>query len=158
MERSGRSILLVDDDAFARDTVRELLETIGYSVACACNGLDALKYLQQNPRPDLILCDLMMPVMNGWVFRIEQQNDPNLAGIPVILFSGIHDAASAAEWLFAQGYLEKPIDVGALMRAVERHCGPAPALAELDDEEEEEEDTPPEHHATRNGPSGGYEV
>jgi len=103
-------VLIVDDNPDTREALGDLLGALGYCVADAADGMEALEYLHSHDRPDLILCDLVMPRMNGWVFRIEQQRDPALAGIPVVFLSGVHDARSAAEYLRAANHLEKPID------------------------------------------------
>src|SRR5438445_696734 len=82
-----RDVLLVDDDFEICDTLSQLLQDEGYSVATASNGLEALHYLRGATLPRLILLDLMMPVMNGWQFRHEQQRDPELASIPLVVLS-----------------------------------------------------------------------
>ena len=60
-------------------------------------------------KPALILLDLTMPEMDGWTFRQEQQKVPRLAQIPVVLFSGHHDAARAAQSLNAVALMTKPL-------------------------------------------------
>jgi CheY-like chemotaxis protein len=78
-------VLVVDDDASFRSALREYLETEGYSVSEAANGLAALGRLRDGLRPSVIVFDLMMPVMDGWDFRDWQLNDPDLRNIPVVL-------------------------------------------------------------------------
>lgn len=117
------AILIVEDDADTRDSVRELLEAAGYAVATAATGMEGLRYLQSQPPPCLILLDLMMPMGNGWVFRLEQQRDPALAKIPVVIWSGVHDPAPVASYLRAAGFLTKPLDVARLFEQVQRYCG-----------------------------------
>jgi chemosensory pili system protein ChpA (sensor histidine kinase/response regulator) len=74
------SILVVDDQSASRDMFGELLEDEGYSVACAANGKDALEYLHQAEElPCLILLDLAMPLMTGYEFLSEQQQDGMLS-------------------------------------------------------------------------------
>ena len=85
MSRSPELILVVDDDASIRAAMRELLETEGYDVTEAANGLAALGKLRAGLRPAVILLDLMMPVMDGWDLRTEQLRDPELAAIPVLI-------------------------------------------------------------------------
>jgi CheY-like chemotaxis protein len=84
---NGHTILIVDDDADIRAVLSEFLELEGYTTAGASNGLDALTYLHEHPRPSVILLDLMMPIMNGFQFRDAQQRDPEVASIPVVVMT-----------------------------------------------------------------------
>ena len=70
--------------------------------------------------PDLILLDLMMPVMSGWQFRVEQLKDSELAKIPVVILSGAGDVRREASALGAAGYAMKPFTLEALIGVVER--------------------------------------
>jgi CheY-like chemotaxis protein len=121
----ARRLLVVEDDADTRASLVDLLDEEGYDVYTARDGADALEWLRENDPPQVILLDLMMPRMNGWIFRLEQQKDPVLAAIPVVLMSGIHDPEPAAGFLRAAGHLRKPLDVPALLRLLEQYC-PAP--------------------------------
>jgi CheY-like chemotaxis protein len=92
-------------------------------VATASNGTDAFQRLRHYERPNLILLDLMMPGMDGWRFREEQQQDPNLAGIPIIVISALADIEQNASTLGAADYLQKPVERARLLDAVRRCCG-----------------------------------
>jgi CheY-like chemotaxis protein len=117
-----RSILLVEDDTGIRDSVAECLASEGYDVAPVENGKEALRWLRNAARPDLIMVDLVMPVMNGAELIDELRGDVALRDIPVVLMTAA--AATAALPLpRANGYLSKPFDLGALLDTVERHCG-----------------------------------
>jgi CheY-like chemotaxis protein len=118
---SAKTILVVDDDLDIRETLAELLQDEGYTVVLAAHGGEALDVLRRNPRPALILLDLMMPIMNGWQFRAEQQRDPEIAGIPVVIISAAarDDAISG---LGPAQFLKKPINLDQLLAAVEEHC------------------------------------
>ena len=118
---NGHTILVVEDDTDVRESIREVLEDAGYHVATAANGKEGLDRLEC-ARPSLILLDLMMPRGNGWAFRIEQQRDPALAEIPVVIWSGIDDPEPVAQYLRAAAYLTKPLDAARLFEAVRRHC------------------------------------
>ena len=92
-----KTVLVVDDDGDARGLLTAVLEGAEYDVLQAGNGAEALRVLSSNAdRCNIILLDLMMPVMNGWDFRRKQRESVDLAGIPVLLMSaGAHmDAAS----------------------------------------------------------------
>jgi len=70
------SILLVDDDPDIRSAVKEFLHHEGFTVVPAPNGADALNTLRTGFRPNVIVLDIMMPVMDGWDFRAAQLADP----------------------------------------------------------------------------------
>ena len=116
-----KRILVVDDDPDIRETLAELLQEEGYAVSSAAHGGEALSALRTDPRPDLILLDLMMPIMDGWQFRAEQKKDPELASIPVVIIS----ATGRDEFVSSLGaaqFLKKPINLEQLLAAVEQHC------------------------------------
>src|SRR5712675_834532 len=87
--RHGEStIVVVDDDDDIREAVREVLHEEGYRTVGAANGVEALQLLRSSPElPQLILLDLMMPVMDGWEFLMGIDEDPAFHSIPVALMS-----------------------------------------------------------------------
>jgi signal transduction histidine kinase len=113
---SAVHVLLVDDDASIRDALAEHLEDEGYVVSTAVDGADALRVLRAGAAPSVILLDLMMPVMTGWQFRIEQKNDASLAHIPVIALSANNSPEARA--IDAALFLPKPPDPSALSAAI----------------------------------------
>jgi CheY-like chemotaxis protein len=116
-------ILVVDDDASIRDVVQAVLEDEGYTVRSAAHGRDALQLLRSGTGvPQLILLDLMMPVMNGWEFRAAQQADLTLAAVPVVVLSADRDVALKAAELRVPAFLTKPVSLIALLDVVERFC------------------------------------
>jgi CheY-like chemotaxis protein len=117
-----RRILIVDDNRDVRDVLVELLTGVGYQVTAAANGQEAFTLLRQQPLPHLILANLMMPVMNGWVFLGQLKQDPRLAAIPVVVLSAMPDLASQAPCLDASAYLHKPVDIEDLLETLARHC------------------------------------
>ena len=114
-----RSVLIVDDDADIRETMQLVLEDEGYHVAMAADGVQALRMLDGGLRPDVILLDLMMPVMNGWQFREAQLKRPALASIPVIVISADSNLRDKVE-PFGHDYLAKPLDIDELLAMIER--------------------------------------
>ena len=86
-ELSCRSILVVDDDPDVRDAVASVLVDEGYGVTSVGNGREALEHLQDHIRPSLILLDMMMPEMDGWLLRQELKKSPELASIPIVILS-----------------------------------------------------------------------
>lgn len=112
----SRRILVVEDDLYIRESVRELLEDEGYTVICAENGARALAELEAMQRlPDLILLDLMMPVKDGFQFRTEQRTDARFAHIPVVVMSADPQLDSRRGLLEARAYLRKPVDIDLLL-------------------------------------------
>jgi CheY-like chemotaxis protein len=110
------TVLVVDDDRDIRDSLTHALVEGGYTAVGVANGQEALQWLRTaRPAPFLILLDLTMPVMNGWQFRSEQQRDPGLAAIPVLIVSANADAARQAVALAAAGHLAKPVDADQLL-------------------------------------------
>jgi CheY-like chemotaxis protein len=114
-----RCVLVVDDDADICEVIQTILELNGYSVRTARDGLDALAQLRSGARPALIILDLMMPRMNGLQFRAEQERDPALSAIPVVILSGDGRAESKAAALGLEG-LRKPVDLERLLATVQR--------------------------------------
>ncbi len=111
---AGRaSVLVVDDDEAIRDVVAEVLREEGYNVACAANGLQALRQIEGDHHPDLVLLDLMMPVMSGWEVLEQLQADERLSRIPVVVVSAMN-APGVSE------HLAKPIDLDRLLSTVGR--------------------------------------
>jgi two-component system cell cycle sensor histidine kinase/response regulator CckA len=114
---SGRTLLVVEDDADIRETLDGLLSMEGFRVTCCCNGREALERLHSSPKPDVILLDLMMPVMDGWQFRVAQKHDPELAAIPVVALSA--DATAKAAAIDADAYLKKPVEYETLVDTID---------------------------------------
>jgi CheY-like chemotaxis protein len=111
-------ILVVEDDLYIRESVREILEEEGHIVFCAENGACGLAELElMAPLPDLILLDLMMPVKDGFQFRHEQRADTRFAHIPVVVMSADPQLESRRDVLGARAYLRKPVDIEALLAA-----------------------------------------
>ena len=115
------TIVVVDDDTDLRETLGELLEEEGYDARLFENGRTALDFLRrEHDDPQLILLDLMMPEMNGWQFREEQLKDDRLRDIPVVVMTA--SRGLDGDPLTAREILYKPIGLGELMSAVERHA------------------------------------
>jgi CheY-like chemotaxis protein len=113
-QEAGKSVLLVEDDPLTRGAMRMVLEWEGYQVSCAANGQEALDLLHKGERPSLILLDIAMPVLDGRQFREQQEKDPALADIPVIVVSGTAVAATVE----AAGHVQKPFLPGELLEAI----------------------------------------
>lgn len=118
---SDASVLVVDDDADIRLTLKELLEDEGYTVALANNGIEALERLRLL-KPRLILLDLTMPVMSGVEFRQEQLRSGALADIPTVVMTADGRARETVASLRVADCLLKPLDLQQLFGVVRRYC------------------------------------
>ncbi len=113
-------ILVVDDDEDARAGVVEALEHAQFQVRTARNGRDALEALRSGPRPNLILLDLHMPVMDGWEFARLAAANPVTADIPICMVSGVEKSAGIPPQVVA--VLRKPLDLSRLLSVVYQYC------------------------------------
>jgi CheY-like chemotaxis protein len=113
-------VLIVEDDSDLREMMAQLLTLEGYESATVANGKEALRYLSSGDTPNVILLDLMMPVMDGWEFRRVQQADPILARVPTIVLSAL-DQTRAAD-LKPEAFLKKPLDFDRLLQLVREYC------------------------------------
>jgi CheY-like chemotaxis protein len=127
----GRAILLIEDDPDIREAIQDVLTDEGYQVVVADTGMQALDRLRAGgPLPDLILLDLMMPVMDGWQFRAEQKRHPAWNAIPVIVLSAVGNTHEKADSIGALGCLRKPLDIDELLDMLQRALpGAAPSLS-----------------------------
>jgi two-component system, response regulator, stage 0 sporulation protein F len=119
--RRNDTVLLVDDYADARATIRDLLEENGYPVVEAANGQQALNILvsQKASRIGLIVLDLQMPVMDGWEFLKVLRNYVLLSHMPVLVVSAHAKRLEAAACQHLVGCLQSPFDVTELLALVE---------------------------------------
>lgn len=118
---SRGKLLLVEDDEDIRATLSDVLSWEGYELILAANGREGLEALRGTKGIDVILLDLIMPVMNGWEFRRVQLDDPALAGVPCVVLS-----ASAPGAAKPARYLRKPFEISQLIGALEELISPKP--------------------------------
>jgi two-component system NtrC family sensor kinase len=111
-------VLVIDDDATARELIADHLKAEGFSVVTAGGGVEGLK-LAKELRPTAITLDVMMPDLDGWSVLAALRQDPELADIPVIMVT-IVDEHRRGIALGAVGYLTKPIDRERLHRLISR--------------------------------------
>ena len=114
------AILVVDDDEDIRDVLRIVLEAVGYPVATARDGLEALGVLEGDDRIALILLDLMMPRCDGQQFLAEVRAQRALRVPPVVVMSGHAGAVAQAREMEANACLTKPVDLDKLLATVDR--------------------------------------
>ena len=114
------SVLVVDDDPNLVRLMSKFLALEGFAPVPASNGAEALKYLRGGGVANVILLDLRMPVMDGWTFRREQRGDPVLAGIPIVVLSGME--SDGFEDMDAAASFHKPVSFPEVVTVVRRLC------------------------------------
>lgn len=118
-------ILVADDSELSRELVHEILAGTGCEVIDATDGLEALQKMRAE-RPDLVLLDIRMPVLDGLAVIAEVRRDPGLAGLRVLALTAYamdkdRDAALAAGF---DGYITKPVEAARLRREAGLPPGP----------------------------------
>jgi CheY-like chemotaxis protein len=122
MACAADGVLVVDDDHEIREAILEVIRDAGYVAHAARDGGEALAYLRASAPPKLILLDLSMPGMDGAAFCQEQQKDPRLARIPVVILSAAAALGERVRGLPIRGHLNKPIELADLLATVRRYC------------------------------------
>ena len=118
------NILVIDDEPMVRIAVALILESRGWVIRQAGDGQEGLIQARQNP-PDLVVCDLNMPVMDGFETLAEMRRDPVLRGVPCIVITGQpgRDNERRALEAGAQAVLLKPFQNDALIGLIEQYLG-----------------------------------
>jgi CheY-like chemotaxis protein len=116
-----RTVLVIDDDPTVQDLTERVLVREGFQVALASSGAEGLSKARE-VRPLAITLDVFMPGMDGWTVLSALKSDPELAEIPVVLFT-ISDDRGRARSLGAAAFLQKPVEPGRLIAALQR-CWP----------------------------------
>ena len=112
----------MDDHEDIRETLQIALDDEGFVVQCAANGREALEILE-HWRPCVILLDLMMPVMDGWAFRAEQQRRQDGHAAPVVLLSAAGGLDEQQRALGAAAAITKPFDIERVITTIAGVCG-----------------------------------
>lgn len=117
-----KRILVIEDDKAIRTALTAVLENAEYEVLVAENGSEALIKLKSfETLPQLIVLDLMMPVMNGFEFRDAQLADKSISDIPVILLTANNYFKEYQEKLQAYEFLNKPVEIKDLLYVVDNY-------------------------------------
>jgi CheY-like chemotaxis protein len=121
LDLTGVTILVVDDDGHFQELMRRFIGSFGATVLEARNGEEALAVVRRE-KPNLILCDLRMPVMDGFGFVERISSDPTFSRIPIIAVSGVGtDADFMRTWRAGfSGHLIKPIGRDVIAAQLER--------------------------------------
>jgi len=120
------SVLVIEDDPDMRGLLVLMLEDQGHIVRSAANGRAGLEAIHQE-RPDVILLDMKMPVMDGWEFARRYRGecrDPS----PIVVMTAAEDPRKPAEEIGAAGWLAKPVELDVLFDTVKHAAARASAV------------------------------
>lgn len=112
-----KKILVVEDDLSIREIIVEILEAEGYAVSSGINGQEGLKSLESST-PDLIIMDVMMPVMDGYVFRENVMKNSQWCSIPTLVMSAQNQGTDKLKSHGLENFISKPLDLNRLLEAV----------------------------------------
>lgn len=122
----GKYVLIVDDDPDMVETVGMMLESKGFEVGKAYDGVEGEDSIRQR-RPDLVVLDVMMPRKNGYVLCAELKKEKTTRDIPIILLTAVGEAVPTTTYSHADGmateaddYIPKPVESEVLVEAIER--------------------------------------
>lgn len=121
---SKATVLIVDDEPFNIEVLEQAMDESEYRVLTASNGKEAWEKIK-NEEPDLVLLDLMMPVMDGFEVLAKVKDDPMLRNIPIIIVSAEQDSKSVVKGIKqgAEDYLTKPVDPAQFLKKVKEFLG-----------------------------------
>jgi CheY-like chemotaxis protein len=114
----GSSVLVIEDDPDMRGLLVLMLEDQGHHVLAASDGREGLE-VAERLKPDLILLDMKMPVMDGWEFARRyraEEDDPS----PIVVMTAAEDPRTRAEEIGAAGWLGKPVELDVLYDTVKQ--------------------------------------
>ncbi len=122
----GKYVLIVDDDPDMVETVGMMLESKGYEVGKAYDGIEGEESIRKR-RPDVLVLDVMMPRKNGYVLCAELKKNKETMDIPIILLTAVGEAVPTTTYSHADGkataaedYIAKPVDAQVLVESIER--------------------------------------
>jgi CheY-like chemotaxis protein len=130
LPKRGQTVLIVDDDEGIREALRDALVDVGYRVATAGNGAEALDVLEASS-PDAVLTDLVMPGVDGWELASRVRGNPRFAALPILVMTA-HGERLLSTAPVASGYFKKPIDLARLLQGLSRSLTlrrPAPSAS-----------------------------
>ena len=123
---SGKYVLIVDDDPDLVETVAMMLESKGFEVGKAYDGIEGEDAIKKR-RPDVLILDVMMPRKNGYQLCKELKSNKWTSDIPIVLLTAVGEAVPTTTYSHAEGmateaedYIPKPVDAATLVEAVQR--------------------------------------
>ena len=119
-----KKIMMVDDEEDQTFCMKIALKSSygdEYEVISACSGAEAFELLKNNVKPDLILLDIMMPEMNGWLVFEKLKENPLWKDIPVVFLTARTDnIATNAGGFLAEDFINKPVEIGELKKRIDK--------------------------------------
>ena len=116
-----KKIMVVDDDLDILITIRNIFEREGYEVFTVDSGKKCYELFKNNEIPDLILLDIMMPGMSGWMLFDRLKENPSWKNIPVVFLTVRTDSfAKKAGNSLCEDYIEKPFDIEDLKKRIDK--------------------------------------
>lgn len=122
----AKKILLCEDSPFFAQAINMVLTSQGYQVVSAVDGVKGLETLRAQPDFSLILCDIMMPNLDGFGVAREVRQDPNLSQIPFIFLTGVSDQESmtkAEEFHVTDYFIKSNVGMDKIVELVKKHIG-----------------------------------
>lgn len=120
--RVNKNILIVEDNALQRDGLARLLTREGFGVMVAANGQEALSQVRGELSPDVIVLDMLLPVVDGWQVLERMVEERIATRIPIIIATG---TVLSREWALdhgCAGFVRKPIEIESLLQEIRRLC------------------------------------
>src|SRR5262249_41367529 len=121
----GNAVLIIEDDVDSREALRKFLTHKGFHAETAATGEEGLR-LARELHPLAITLDMVIPGMDGWAVLTALKADPELADIPVVLFTGMALERGEVFRLGAADFVTKPVDPDRLAAVLKRYCGGPP--------------------------------
>lgn len=124
----AKKVLIVEDSPEVSELIKAILSEKGYSTQTAANGADALQKIKKS-MPSLIIADVIMPEMDGYVLLKTLQDDPQFSHIPVIILTARAKMEDTFKSLGVSSFLAKPVNADELLSEIARHLEEAPESA-----------------------------
>lgn len=123
--KMGKKILIIDDDRIIQDSLQELFTDAGYIVHLAADGISGFELITRE-KPDIIVCDILLPRMHGIALCEKIRGNDDLRNIPIILMTGVYKDVNLRNYVYkglADDFIEKPFHETELLSKIEHFLG-----------------------------------
>lgn len=114
----GKRILIADDDPTTTELLRKILIAVGFDVIIASNGQEAWRRLSEKPLPDLMVCDFLMPEMNGFSLFKEMKKNSETKDIPILILTARRNTQDSFLVAGVDAFHSKPINTELFLREI----------------------------------------